>query len=145
MGGRASDSFVMAQSRWISSQYESLSFCRKANIWTLLSTLTLISIVQLWNSRPSTRSDLSVRCWLIVWWNWFIHVFTLRPTPHYISSHLIFTVLYQLPLYYITISYLTISYIIISLYHSSTDASLYQLLSHIHCAHCIESTLTVLS
>ena len=32
------------------------------------------------------RSDLSVRCWLIVWWNWFIHVFTLRPPVHYISS-----------------------------------------------------------
>ena len=60
-------------------------------------------------------NDLSVRCWLIVWWNWFIHVFTVQPLPHYISSHLIFTVctvLYQLQLYFIS-SYCAIAPIVL--------------------------------
>ena len=78
----------MATFRYFPSNMHWLDYRKTLFFWPILYEIPpiwssfkqcLISIVEFKNSLPSTRSDLSVRCWLIVWWNWFIHVFTLRP------------------------------------------------------------------
>ena len=114
---------------WIMGRLSSSGpfYMKFPQIWSSFKQC-LISIVEFKNSLPSTRSDLSVRCWLIVWWNWFIHVFTLRPRQ---SSSLY----QQLPSH---IHCLHCSYYINSYYCAiSAIISLYQQLpSHIHCSHC---------